>query len=339
MNFPLIEIFQPLWFLILGSALFLWTVLDGFDLGAAMLTPFFSKMEEDKILAIHTFWPVWDGNALWGLTAGGALFAIFPLAFTQILSGLYPYVMLLLVALIFRPIAFELWHHSKDKRLWGFILALASFGTILLPGAVLGNTIAGYGVNPAGWLEGGLLSILNPYALVTALLLTLLTLVHGAQWLALKLPEEARSKAVKAFKIIWIPTLVLAITWVLWSALIYGGSSKPFFWIAGSLFILGQILLRWRGNGVKPQGKLAFGISATTLGFFWVSVGILQFPNLIRAPGGVPGLTIAASAPEGTLVFLGVAAPLVLLAVSVYTIYIYKIFKGKVDIKNLPTYK
>lgn len=331
-----LEFFQTFWFILVGLALFLWTFLDGFDLGAGMLAPF-RKTSLARDLTIHSFWPVWDGNALWGLTAGGALFAVFPMVFERILSGLYPYVMILMVALIFRPIALELWHHTHHSDFWVRILGVVSGATLVLAGTVVGNTIVGFGVDETGRLIGGLFSILSPYALLTGVLLVSLSLLHGTYWLKVKLPPESQV-AQRPQKLIWGATILLSLVWILWTGFTYVDRNQSFYWVTSGLFIVSLGINPWLKSSKESSGLREFWFSGLGWGLFWLSVAFLQFPRLVRFPGLGGDLTIAQSAPEATLQFLGIAGPVVILGITAYTIYVYRVFKGRLDSKSISLY-
>ena len=332
-----LQFFTTFWFLIVGAALFLFTALDGFDLGVGMLLPFFTKKQENRVMAINSIWPVWDGNELYGLIAGGALFAIFPAVFGVILTGFYPFVILLLVALMYRPVSFEVWFHNiASRRFWQGIFAICSFGIIFLAGVVVGNTMNGIALaaGPHGGAQfvGSLLSLLNPFALVTGLLVAAACLVHGASWMVVKFKDDAQADARVALGRVWTIYLAIVATWALIFFLtLPDAASKPLVWVFTVLLVLDLVVLRVLAGG-KGEKRI-FLVSTLGMGFLWAIVGAYQYPVLIRASNDVSQtITIAnAGAELSTLQFLGIVAPIVLVIVAAYTIFVYRIFKGKVQ--------
>lgn len=324
------------WFLIVGAALFLFTALDGFDIGTGMLLPFFSKRPEAKVVAVHSIWPVWDGNELYGLIAGGALFAIFPAVFGVVLSGFYPFVILLLVCLMYRPVAFEVWFHNvQSRRLWQGIFALCSFGIIFLAGVVVGNTMAGIPLAPGphggAQFTGGLLGLLNPFSLLTGLLVAAACLVHGASWLLIKLQGEDQSDARAALGKAWTILVAILVTWALvFFITLPGAAEKPLVWVFAVLLVADLAVLRVLAGGAGE--KRVFLLSTLAMGFLWATVGAYQYPVLIRASNdAAQTITILNAGSEvSTLQFLAVVTPIVLAVVAAYTIFVYRIFKGKV---------
>src|SRR5262245_61241162 len=128
-------VFQSLWFVLVGAALTVFAALDGFDLGMGMLNPFWTKNKDRQVLAMHSIWPVWDGNEIWGVLAAGALLSAFPPVFGLALTGFYPYAILLVIAVMYRPVAFELWfYNQKARKFWQGVFALCSFGIAVLIG-------------------------------------------------------------------------------------------------------------------------------------------------------------------------------------------------------------
>ena len=288
-------------------------------------------------MAINSIWPVWDGNELYGLIAGGALFAIFPAVFGVILTGFYPFVILLLVALMYRPVSFEVWFHNvQSRRFWQGVFALCSFGIIFLAGVVVGNTMIGIDLAPGphggAQFSGSLLSLLNPFALVTGLLVAAACLVHGASWMVVKFKGEAQADARLALSRVWTIYLVIVAAWaMIFFFTLPGAAMKPLVWIATVLLLLDLVVLRVLAGG-KGE-KRVFLVSTLGLGFLWSIVGAYQYPVLIHASND-PAKTITisnAGSELSTLQFLGILAPIILLVVAGYTIFVYRIFKGKVQ--------
>jgi cytochrome bd ubiquinol oxidase subunit II len=215
------EFLQILWFILIAVLWIGFYFLEGFDFGVGMLLPFLSKKDAERRAIINAIGPTWDGNEVWLLTAGGATFAAFPLWYASMFSGFYLALFLLLVGLIIRGVSFE--YRSKDaapkwRNTFDWMIAIGSFLPALLLGAAFANLAKGLPIDAAGnlvaptWLPNGLgvtLTLLNPYGLAGGLTTVAVFLLHGANFLALKLDGDLREKARAFAKKIWIAALVL----------------------------------------------------------------------------------------------------------------------------------
>lgn len=330
--------FQILWFFIVGSALTVFTLLDGFDVGVALLNPFWTKDPQRRALAVHSIWPVWDGNELWGLAAAGSLLSVFPKVFTMLLPAFYPFVFLLIVALIYRPISFELWYYNeKGKRFWQNTLAIASASIMFLVGVVVGNSVWGMDLNAEGHFVGSLLSLLNPFSLLTGLLLLSFSLMHGAAWLILRMEGKAQEEARKAHLPVSAATMLISAVWAIFFLVGVDGARDN--WGLKIIFILmcgailAAIMIPRSAVGEelgKGRSRLTFVLGGLGLALGWAAIGLHQFPVLVQAKNPAYRLDIVnAAAPDSTLSFLGVAVPIFILLALVYTVVVYRIFKGK----------
>src|SRR5512135_59172 len=205
---------QGLWFVLIGI---LWTgyfVLEGFDFGVGMLVRGLGRDNVEKRMIIHTIGPVWDGNEVWLLTAGGATFAAFPQWYATMFSGFYLALFLLLVGLIIRGIAFE--YRSKDadprwRRTFDWMIAIGSFLAALLFGTAFANLAHGVPINEKMMYTGNLFTLLNPYGLIGGLTMVAVFLLHGANFLALKLEGELRERARAAARKLYIAAAVMVV--------------------------------------------------------------------------------------------------------------------------------
>jgi cytochrome d ubiquinol oxidase subunit II len=153
-----------IWFLLVGILIIGYAILDGFDLGIGIIH-LFTKGENDKRINLNAIGPVWDGNEVWLLTGGGALFAAFPIVYATVFSGFYIVFMLLLAALIFRAVSFEFRKYSeaKDKKYWDLAFGLGSLVPALLYGVAIGNILRGLPIDAKGAFHGTFLGLLNPW--------------------------------------------------------------------------------------------------------------------------------------------------------------------------------
>jgi len=334
-----IAFFQAFWFVVIGIALFLFTALDGFDLGTGMLLPFFSRNPEYRVAAINSIWPVWDGNELWGIIGAGALFSIFPPVFTGILTGLYPFVFLLLIAVAFRPVTFEVWFHQHvpaAKARWELVFSAASFFITLIAGVVVGVTISGVPLQADHKFTGPLFAIITPVTLATGLLFVATILSHGSLWLAMRGGPGVREDALKAFaKARWIHLGTV----VLWSVCVFGLVPGAAGKIGAWLCVIVAFGL-WVAQGVlSARGKhgLAFAGSVGILGLSWLAIAFVQFPVLLRASND-PALSLTAnnaSSPITSLGFLAIVAIVSIVVVAIYTIVVYRVFRGRVHANTI----
>jgi cytochrome d ubiquinol oxidase subunit II len=177
------------WFLLLGVLLAGYAILDGFDLGVGILHPFVPKDETERRLAINAIGPLWDGNEVWLVTFGGALFAMFPFAYATVFSGFYTAFMLLLIMLVFRAASIELrgkMHTHFGRRAWDYAFFAASLGATFLFGTAAGNAVWGIPLDANGDVTAGVLDQLHPFAAFTGLTAVAVFAMHGAIYLYLK---------------------------------------------------------------------------------------------------------------------------------------------------------
>src|SRR2546429_8260053 len=183
---------HAVWFILLGALLAGYAVLDGFDLGVGILH-FLGRTDRDRRLFINAIGPIWDGNEVWLITFGGALFSAFPMAYATIFSGFYVAFMALLFALIFRAVSIEFrskmtsgyWRRAWDMGFFGSSL-LASF----LFGVAVGNGMIGIPLDERGVFTGSIADLLNPYAVMAGLTVVCMFTMHGAIYLGLKIPKS-----------------------------------------------------------------------------------------------------------------------------------------------------
>ena len=212
------EFLQTLWFILIAVLWIGFFFLEGFDFGVGMLLPFLGKKDEERRAIINTIGSVWDGNEVWLLTAGGATFAAFPPWYATMFSGFYLALFLLLVGLILRGISFE--YRSKDaKPAWrhrfDWMIAIGSFLRPLLLGTAFANLVRGVPINEHMIYTGNLFTLLNPYGLIGGLTMVSVFLLHGANFLTLKLDGELRERAREFAKKMYIAAAVMVVLLVI----------------------------------------------------------------------------------------------------------------------------
>lgn len=330
-----LSILQIIWFFLIGILFAGYAVLDGFDLGIGALLPFLSKSDEQKTKTLfNAIGPVWDGNEVWLITAGGALFAAFPDAYATVFSGFYLALMILLVGLILRAISIEFFTlDTKNRKLWTATFFIGSLIPSLLFGVALGNVILGIPLDSAMEFRGNFFTLLRPFPLMTGLLGLSAILMQGSTFAALKTEGELNSDAkILSMKIWYFYATLFVIT--LTGSFIFMSdrmNSIPA-WLFTALFVASIVALKkYLSSGDELKSFLSSSLAFISL---WGIAGSIQFPALVKSSSN-SALDITlynASSSQLTLsVMLGitlVGMPLVI----AYTAYVYRVYKGKVKI-------
>jgi cytochrome bd ubiquinol oxidase subunit II len=215
---------NTLWFVLIGVLFGGFFILEGFDYGVGMLLPFLGQTDVERRRIVNTIGPVWDGNEVWIITAGGAIFAAFPHWYATLFSGFYLALVLMLLALIVRGVAFEF--RSKDRHpawraTWDWMIFVGSAIPALLWGVALGNLLRGLPIDQRMNYTGSFFGLLNPYALVCGLTTLTVFLTHGAIFLNLKSTTPIRERALRATKragpIATVMVFLFVLTTYLWT--------------------------------------------------------------------------------------------------------------------------
>ena len=214
------QFLQILWFILIAVLWIGFYFLEGFDFGVGMLLPFIGKKDVERRAIINSIGSTWDGNEVWLLTAGGATFAAFPEWYATMFSGFYLALFLLLIGLIIRGVAFE--YRSKDanpawRSRFDWMIAVGSFLAALLLGAAFANLARGVPINADKMFTGNLFTLLNPYGLLGGVTTVAVFLLHGANFLGLKLEGELRERVNAAAKKLWIAASILYIALTVWT--------------------------------------------------------------------------------------------------------------------------
>jgi cytochrome d ubiquinol oxidase subunit II len=337
-----ISIFQITWFVLWAVLWAVYFMLDGFVLGTGFLSGIIAKTDTEKRVLINSVGPVWDGNEVWLLTAGGATFAAFPTTYALMFSNLYSALILLLFALIVRGVSFEFrgkidndtWRGSWDKA-----IMISSFLPALLFGVAFGNIFKGIPmrndfVNLQFTYEGGLIGLLNPYGLVTGLLFVLLFAVHGSLYISTKTVGDLSSRALALANKIWPALLVVAVVFLGFTypaTKLYDNYLKaPVLLIVPVIAVVSLIMIKlFAAKGEK--GK-AFTFSCLTI-VFVVFTGVTGlFPNLLPSSlDPASNLTIYNSSSSLiTLKLMTVVALIMVPIVIAYKIWVYRIFRAPI---------
>jgi cytochrome d ubiquinol oxidase subunit II len=324
-------------FWLLAAMLSAYVLLDGYDLGVAAITPFVARSDDERLASMRSIGPFWNGNEVWLLATGGALFALFPKAYASAFSGFYLPLMVVLWLLMFRGIALELrahfpsriWHDFWDACFWA-----SSWLLILLFGVALGNLLRGVPLDPQGYFQGTFAFLLNPYALLVGVFAVAVLATHGAAFLALRVDGPPAQRARAALPWMWLLTAVL-----------YAAVTLVTLWVRGGLAVIDPLLLIASLAGISAlivaraalarRAELAtfLSTSAFVLSLLVAAAGTLYPYLLAQYPHGSGGITVFAASPSpaglGTTIGVTVAG---LAAVIVYSGIVWRRMAGKISI-------
>ena len=327
---------NTVWFILVGVLFTGYAVLDGFDLGVGVLH-LFARSEEERRLHVNSIGPVWDGNEVWLLTGGGALFAAFPVVYATVFSGFYLALVLVLLALIFRAVSLEFRGKVDSaawRRFWDWAFGLGSLVAALVFGVAVGNVLRGVPFDRDGNIAISPLGLLNPYALLIGALAVAAVALHGAAYLATKTDGDLQSRLLAWAARLWMLFVALfaaaSVATRLAAPHLFGSSGlSPLTWLFAALLVAAgfgfPLALKAARHG---RAFLASSVAIVCLNGLAATA---LFPRLVPSrPDLAQSLTIynASSTPRtlGTMLVIAlIGMPLVI----GYTAYIYRVFKGK----------
>ncbi len=330
---------NTIWFVLVTVLFIGFFFLEGFDYGVGILLPFIAKDDKHRRLVINTIGPFWDGNEVWLLTAGGAIFAAFPHWYATLFSGFYLALVLMLLALIVRGVAFEFRSKSDNptwRATWDWMIFVGSFVPALLWGVAVANLIRGVPIDEEMNYVGGFFNLLNPFALVGGVVFVLLFSLHGAIFLSLKTTDAMQQLARKVSLGLWLPTVIAVVALVVYGYLdtdMFG--PKPISpYICPVIAALALLACGW----FMKQNKCGWGFIMTglTITFATIMVFVGLFPRvMVSSLDNAWSLTIynASSSPYTLKIMTTVAlicTPIVLL----YQAWTYWIFRKRVSLDS-----
>ncbi len=335
-------ILQSIWFFLWGLLWAIFFMTDGFDFGVGTLYPFLGKTEEEKRVMINSLGPLWDGNEVWLITAGGVTFAAFPLVYAVMFSSLYSALMLILFALILRGVSFEFRGKVDDPRwrkIWDACIFIGSFVPALLFGVAFANIFKGIPIDQEGLYHGTICTLLYPYGLLGGVLFLLLFLVHGALWLAIKSEGDLHERASNIANKLWPVEVVVVVIFLIWSKFstrLYDNYlAHPALFLVVLITVAALVAIKFfllKKNFFKAWFASALTIVGAT--FFGV-IGL--YPNLF--PSSInPDFNLTAFNASSSPLTLKIMLVVVLLFIPVvigYQIWAYSLFKGKVTKEDL----
>lgn len=357
-----------IWWLLLGILLIGFAVMDGFDLGVATLLPAVARTDEERRIVLNVIGPVWEGNQVWLILGGGAIFAAFPPLYAVSFSGFYLAMFLILFGLILRPVGFKFRSKVPDPRwraAWDWALFVSGLVPALVFGVAMGNVLLGVPFHFDDTLrifyEGGLFGLLTPFALLCGLVSVSMLVMHGAGMLAMKTSGGIASRAQRYGSVAALATAVLFVVAGIWVARIDGyalqvamdpaGASNPLAkvavaqpgawmenyarwplaWLLPALGVAGAllsaVLLR------AGRAGLAFLSSAIAIAAIILTEGVATFPFLLPS-STQPGSSLTvwdASSSHMTLFVMLVATVFFLPIILLYTAWVFRVLRGKVD--------
>jgi cytochrome d ubiquinol oxidase subunit II len=323
------------WFVIIA---FLWIgyfFLEGFDFGVGILLPVLGRHDTERRVLINTIGPVWDGNEVWLLVAGGATFAAFPEWYATLFSGFYLPLLVILLALIVRGVAFE-FRGKKDDVRWRRRWDQAIFWGSLVPAVVWGvafaNIVRGVPLDENHEYAGSLLDLFNPYALLGGLVTLTLFVLHGAVFLALKTTGEVRERASRVASVVVAAAIAAGGLFLLLTQLQYG---KPVTWLTvatAAAGLVGAAIATARG-----RDGWAFIGTGTAIVAAVVTLFLALFPNVM--PSTIAGnslTTTNAAATPYTLTIMTVVAVIFTPLVLLYQGWTYWVFRKRIGVTHIP---
>ena len=328
-----------LWFILISVLFIGFFFLEGFDYGVGILLPFMSKEDKKRRVVINTIGTFWDGNEVWLLTAGGAMFAAFPHWYATMFSGFYLALVLMLVALILRGVAFEFRSKKESPRwrnTWDWLLFTGSFIPALLWGVAISNLIYGVPIDENMNYIGSFFDLLHPYALLGGLATLSLFTLHGAIFINLKTTNDLREKSKQFALKLWLPTVILVFAFV-----IYGYFATDMFTRLGvnpgiaPLFAGAALLIS--GWFVKQdRSGWAFIMTGLTIALSTITIFVGLYPRvMVSSLNEAWSLTIySASSTNYTLTVMSIVALIFIPIVLAYQGWTYWVFRKRISVDS-----
>ena len=339
---------ETLWFCLVAAMLAVYVVLDGFDLGAGVLHLWVARTDDERRLVLRSIGPVWDGNEVWLLAAGGTLYFAFPVLYASSFSGFYLPLMIVLWLLILRGISIEFRGHVQSPvwaPLWDFVFAGSSLLLAVFYGAALGNVVRGVPLDAHGYFFEPLWThfqlgpdtgILDWYTILVGLTALAALALHGALWVALKTEGAVNARAHRAARVLWwavaaFMVLVTAVTFRVQPHVLASLAARPWGYIFPLLALAGLLSIRWFLGKDDLRGFLS---SCVYLLGMLTSVAFGLYPYVLPASTNPDyGLTVYNAKAADYGLRIGLIWWLVGMALAtVYVVYVYRKFSSKVTL-------
>ena len=324
------------WFILIAVLWIGYFTLEGFDFGVGMLLPWLAKDQRERRIMINTIGPVWDGNEVWVLTAGGATFAAFPEWYATLFSGFYLPLLLILLALIVRGVAFEYRHQRPEAAWhsrWDAAIIFGSYVPAILWGVAFANIVRGVPIDADMEFTGSLFTLLNPYGLLGGVVTLLLFLTHGAMFLALKTDGDIRYRArAVAFKC-GLAAAVAAVVFLVWTQSITGNAGSMVLFAVAALALVGGLVAVRAGR----EGWAFIG-TFVTIALAVAGLFVSLFPDVMPSTTDVAYslTTTNASATAYTLKVMTIVAAIFTPIVLCYQAWTYWVFRKRISAHHIP---
>ena len=324
------------WFCLIAVLWIGYFALEGFDFGVGMLLPVLGREERERRVLINTIGPVWDGNEVWVLVAGGATFAAFPEWYATLFSGFYLPLLLILVALIVRGVAFE-YRAKRDDPTWRARWDLAIFWGSLLPavlwGVAFGNIVRGVPIDADLEYVGGFFNLLNPYALLGGLTTLPLFLTHGAMYVALKTDGPIRREARALATRLGLVAALVAVLFLVWTQVDTGSVASGVLFVLAALALLAGVA----AAGAAREGWAFLGTFVTIV-LAVAGLFVALFPDVMPTSlaDGTSLTTTNAAATAYTLKIMTGVAVVFTPIVLVYQGWTYWVFRKRISVHHIP---
>ena len=325
------------WFALIAILWIGYFCLEGFDFGVGMLLPVLAKDDTERRVMINTIGPLWDGNEVWVLVAGGATFAAFPEWYATLFSGFYLPLLLILLALIVRGVAFEYRHkhHNEQwKGAWDLAIIVGSFVPALLWGVAFANILRGVPIDNDLEYVGGFFNLLNPYALLGGLTTLTLFLTHGAVFVALKTDGDIRYRARSLALRLGVAAALVTVAFLVWTQVDTGTVASGVAFVLAALALVAGLVAMLQGReGWSFIGTFA-AIALGVAGLF-----LALYPDVMPTSltDGTSLTTTNAAATSYTLKIMTVVAVVFTPIVLGYQAWTYWVFRRRIAVHHIPT--
>ncbi len=325
------------WFALIAVLWVGYLVLEGFDFGVGVLLPLLGRDEAERRAILRTIGPVWDGNEVWVLVAGGATFAAFPEWYATLFSGFYLALFVILLALIVRGVAIEYRNKRPDaawRARWDWAICMGSLLPAILWGVAFGNIVRGVPLDAHHQYVGDIFTLLNPYALLGGLTTLALFVTHGAVFLGLKTTGSVRTRANRLGGQAGLVAALLAVTFLGWTQLVRGDPGSLVVSALAAVALVGALV----ANRLGREGWAFIG-TAATIAFAVVALFVALFPDVLPSTIDAANslTTTNASSTQYTLTIMTVVAVIFTPIVLVYQGWTYWVFRRRVTVDAVPT--
>lgn len=330
---------NTVWFALIAILFTGFFFLEGFDYGVGILLPFLAKEDRERRVIVNTIGPFWDGNEVWLLTAGGAIFAAFPNWYATMFSGFYLALFLILIGLILRGVAFEFRSKADDPRwrnFWDWALFFGSFVSALLWGVAIGNIVRGLPIDADMTYTGDFFDLLNPYSLLGGLVTLSLFTLHGALFLEMKSTDMIRTRSAQVARMMWLPVTVLILLFVGYSLADTDLFDDPGF--GQIVALVGAVIALVVTGRMIYQNRQGWAFVGTGLAIVLVVVVIFAglYPRVMpSSTDSAFDLTVYnASSSDYTLEIMTVVAVIFVPIVLLYQGWTYWVFRKRVQMDD-----